>query len=386
MIALNGPRPALTIFVPHASALLTDNKANGDGLIAFELVSRLAARGHRLHVAAPAIDVRSATPPNLMLYEVGVRRPASMLGRMTYMLKVRNLYERIRRREQIDLAHQLNPVFTGISLALGGTRPPRVLGCFVSDWPSEVKPKWSAGLSLRRRIAALQQHDAAALLIATPAARSRVIEADLNAAKIVTLPYGIDASRYAVTRTAPTPPSVLFLGRLERCKGIFSLIDAFRLVHAAFPQAVLNIAGSGPEWHAVIAAVETAGLSDAVRFLGTVPREDVPRVMAESTVFCLPSHGEPFGMVLLEAMASAKPIVATDLGGPSHIVSPLGGRKVPPGSPAALADALVEILRSPSLADSMGLHNRRLAEERYSWDNLILQLESVYYDVLSRFA
>jgi glycosyltransferase involved in cell wall biosynthesis len=108
--------------------------------------------------------------------------------------------------------------------------------------------------------------------------------------------------------------------------------------------------------------------------------------MAESTVFCLPSHGEPFGMVLLEAMASAKPIVATDLGGPSHIVSPLGGRKVPPGSPAALADALVEILRSPSLADSMGLHNRRLAEERYSWDNLILQLESVYYDVLSRFA
>jgi glycosyltransferase involved in cell wall biosynthesis len=89
-------------------------------------------------------------------------------------------------------------------------------------------------------------------------------------------------------------------------------------------------------------------------------------------------------MVLLEAMASAKPIVATDLGGAAHIVNSSGGRKVPPESPGALANALLEILRSPTLAESMGRHNRRLAVERYSWEAVIQQLEAVYFDVVER--
>jgi glycosyltransferase involved in cell wall biosynthesis len=376
---------ALTIFVPHASDLLTDNRAHGDGLVAFEVVSRLAARGHRLHVAAPAIDVRRNVPPNLFLYPVEIPGGASIPGRIAYMIAIRRLFLRIGRRERVDLVHQLNPVFTGISLALGGTQAPRVLGSFVGDWPMEQASRRSPLARLRRRIAALQQLDASALVVTTPAARERIVESERNAAKIVTIPHGVDASRFGGSpEPAVKAETVLFLGGLERRKGIFAMIDAFRLVNAALPEARLIVAGFGSEWHAAVKAADDAGIAHRVRFLGSIPREAVPDVIAESTVVCVPSYGEPFGMALLEAMASAKPVVATDLGGAAHIVTPKGGRKVPPASPAALADALIEIMRSPNLAASMGRHNRALALERYSWESVIDQLESVYRDVLEK--
>jgi glycosyltransferase involved in cell wall biosynthesis len=377
------PRP-LTIFVPHASDLLTDHQAHGDGLVAFEIVARLAERGHRVHVAAPAVDVKRRLPDNLRTYAVAVKGGTSLAGRLAYMLAVRRLYERILRHEPIDVVHQLNPVFTGISLALRGTRAPRVLGSFVADWPGERSGGSGPVAAVKRRVAALQQRDAAALLVTTPAARERIVERGRNADKIVTIPHGVDARRFSAAPHVAQPPTILFLGGLERRKGIFTLIDAFALVHAILPEAVLVVAGFGREWPRVTAAVAAAGLGERVRFLGAIGREAVPRVIAESTVVCVPSYGEPFGMALLEAMASAKPVVATDVGGAAHLLNPCGGRKVPPHAPGALADALLEILRSPSLAARMGRHNRKLAEERYSWDSVIDRLESVYADVLER--
>jgi glycosyltransferase involved in cell wall biosynthesis len=145
----------------------------------------------------------------------------------------------------------------------------------------------------------------------------------------------------------------------------------------------LLIAGGGGREGEVMAVVEKMPERAAIEFLGVVERTSVPALMRGISVFAAPSFGEPFGMALLEAMASAKPVVVTDAGGPRYIVDPEGGRKVPVEDPAALADALLDVLQSPERARAMGAYNRRAIETTYAWDRVIEKIENVYASVLA---
>jgi glycosyltransferase involved in cell wall biosynthesis len=376
----------LVIFVPHASDLLTDHHPHGDGLVAFEVASRLARAGHEVHVAAPRIDVAGELPAGLHLYELRVPGETGGLGRFRYMLEVRRLFERLRRTRAIDVVHQLNPVFTGISLALTGARVPIVLGSFVGDWPQNSERRAQAqgaftpfARGVKRRIAALQQRQADALLVTTPAARSRIVDAKREEKKIVTIPHGIDPERYPVAPARTDgPPSILFLGGIEQRKGIFTLLDAFRRVHAEFPDCRLVVGGTGWQWGEMFDVVKAMPERPQIELLGRVTRADVPGLLSACTVFCMPSFGEPFGMSLLEAMSTGKPVVVTDAGGAGHLVDERGGRKVAPGDAAGLARALAEILASPELQARMGAHNRAMIEDVYSWDRVIARLQDVY--------
>jgi D-inositol-3-phosphate glycosyltransferase len=88
-------------------------------------------------------------------------------------------------------------------------------------------------------------------------------------------------------------------------------------------------------------------------------------------------------MTALEAMACAKPVVATDAGGLRHLVPDEGGRKVAPGDPEALAAALQEIVSAPERQRAMGRHNRRIVEERYSWARVVDRLEDAYREAMT---
>jgi glycosyl transferase family 4 len=118
----------LTIFVPHCSDLLTDHLPHGDGLIAHGFISNLARRGHRLHVAAQRVELRSPLHSNITLHEIPVTASGPLVGRLEYMLRVRRLLNKLNKDCRFDLIHQLNPVFTGTSLAMIGSGLPLVLG------------------------------------------------------------------------------------------------------------------------------------------------------------------------------------------------------------------------------------------------------------------
>ena len=87
-------------------------------------------------------------------------------------------------------------------------------------------------------------------------------------------------------------------------------------------------------------------------------------------------------MSVLEAMACGRPVVVTDDGGLRYIVADEGGRRVPVGNPDKLAAALIEILKDPTLSQSMGDFNRRQAESLYAWDRVIDRIEALYDDVM----
>jgi glycosyltransferase involved in cell wall biosynthesis len=377
----------LTVFVAHPSEVLTDYLPHGDGLVSFGFIRRLAERGHELHVAAQRVEVRGQLPANLHIYQLSAKGGHSTVPRLAFMLRMRALFERLRRRIPFDIIHQMNPVFTGLSLSLIGVRTPLVLGTFVPRWESELdqsrKPSpWRAGVrdTLRRHVARLQQAQAAALLIASPLALSRISQPVRHSSRIYEVPHGIDATRFDERTLVPGRPSVLFLANVLYRKGVFTLLDAFDQVAAAIPGAELVIAGGGDDLGNVRRKVaQMPGRN--IRVLGHVDRSGVQDVMRQHSVYCLPSYGEPFATSILEAMACGVPVVATHTGAIPDLVTRAGGRLVAPRDAAALAAALVEILASTELQRQMGRHNRVRVETEFEAEKAADRLEEAYHTV-----
>jgi glycosyltransferase involved in cell wall biosynthesis len=385
---------ALNIFISHPSPFLTDHQPHGDGLAAWEFVSRLSRRGHMVHVAAAAFDINGDLPPNLAIHPYRLRAPLAAMRPLEAMVKIRAIFRRLARGAPFDLIQQLNPVYPGLSAGLLRTGVPLVLGPFEPAWPGS---KTAPGGSIRRgwrwafdriveRANLAQERAASALILTTQAGASALREPERSGARMFVVPFGVDTQRFvpAPEGSLSDGPSVLFLANLYARKGIYTLLEAFETVAAAIPQCRLDIAGDGPEADVVRGKVAAMASRARVRMIGAVSRDRVAEVMRSCAVFCVPSQGEPFGLTALEAMACGKPVVATDAGGLAYLVdAPRGGRKVPVGDADALAAALIEILREPGLAESMGRYNRRFVVENYDWECVIDRLETVYSDVLS---
>jgi glycosyltransferase involved in cell wall biosynthesis len=379
-------RVALRIFVAHPSALLTDHRPHGDGLVAFGFIRELAARGHELHVAAPHVDLRGTLPPNVHVHLLGAGGHPAPLDRLRFMRRMRRLYRRLTRATTFDLVHQLNPVDVGLSLALADVRVPVVLGPYVPDWAPSGEgadaPVSRAGLGLKGVLRTLEQWRATTLLLSTPAAASKIKLGASPRLHVRELSPGIDEREWRPAAGGGRAQDVLFLANLEVRKGIHVALDAFARLALELPRARLLVAGAGSEVNEVRRRIQASPAPERVELLGHVERERTMAVMQACDVYCLPSYGEPFGMTALEAMACAKPVVATDAGGLRYLVPDRGGRRVPPGDALALAAALREVLADPRLRRAMGEHNRRVVEERYAWSRVVDRLEDLYREAI----
>jgi len=152
--------------------------------------------------------------------------------------------------------------------------------------------------------------------------------------------------------------TIAFVGIDWPRKGGPELMEAFERVRQRLPKARLTIIGCTP-------SVQGPG----IRIAGRIPIKEVARHLTESSVFCLPSRIEPFGIAVLEAFACGLPAVVTRVGALGGLVRDREtGRVVEPGDPAALADALVELLSDPEKCQRYGEAGRRYAQENGTWD------------------
>ena len=393
-------RLSLNIFVPHCSDLLTDHLPHGDGLVAHGFITSLARRGHRLHVAAQRVDLREPLPANVTVHEILPRASAPLLSRLDYMLRVRLLLGRLNKEHRFDLVHQFNPVFAGMSLSLAGSGLPLVLGTYVARWPDDPETSSSKGkrftqllTHVRNAICDVQQRQADALLLTTPAARNRLPRPQVVDDRIHVLPHGLDTKLFSPAEDWDTSerlqseqqkPSILFFANVWRRKGIYTLIEAFRSVAREFPTCILRIAGDGPEFAEVKRRVAEMSFAAQVEFLGRQGRAEAPDLYRSCSIYCLPSHGEPYGMTAIEAMSCARALVVTDAGGLRFLVHEGGGKKVPVADAPSLANALCELLRNPAERRAMGHYNRQLVETTMSWNRVAIQLEDIYEKMLQR--
>lgn len=175
-------------------------------------------------------------------------------------------------------------------------------------------------------------------------------------------------------------PRYFFLGRLVAYKGLTVLLDALRAVPGR-----LWIGGSGPMDRRLRVHADRAGVADRVEFLGEISEQEKLLRMGSCDAFVLPSltRAEAFGLVLLEAMAMARPVVVSDLptGVRTLVQNGVNGYRFPPGDSRALADVLRRLADDPAAAQRMGEEGRRRFLQRWTMDHMVNRYVRLYEEL-----
>jgi glycosyltransferase involved in cell wall biosynthesis len=177
-------------------------------------------------------------------------------------------------------------------------------------------------------------------------------------------------------------PRLLCVGRLIPIKGHIVLLRAFAEARRKVPTLRLDIAGRGPLEPALRAVAKELGIEDAVHFLGYVA--PIQRAIEQAAVVVVPSMGEGFGMVALEAMERARPVIAAEIGGLGELVEDgVTGYLVPAGEAEPLAAALVSLASDLPRAAEMGAAGRRRALEQFLQERCTDRTELLYEQALN---
>lgn len=202
------------------------------------------------------------------------------------------------------------------------------------------------------------------------------------------IPNGIDPDCFSPAVPAapgiahPHRQTILFLGRLEERKGLGTLLEAYSLLRQVRADCQLVVVGDGPLRRGYERRVEEEGIPD-VRFCGFVPEAEKPSYFTAADIYCAPNTGkESFGVILLEAMASGRPVLATAIDGFRQVIADgVEGLLTPPRDEAQMAAGLARLLDNPELRRQLGERGRRAAEG-YAWPLVADRVMSVYESAL----
>ena len=203
------------------------------------------------------------------------------------------------------------------------------------------------------------------------------------------IPNGIDVQHFSpdvapIDELCDGKLNILFVGRMEKRKGVGYLLGAYQQVRRKFPNSRLILVGPGVRLrHKYEKYVADNGLKD-VLFIGAVEYKELPRYYQTADVFCAPATGqESFGVVLLEAMALGKPVVASNIPGYASVLTHgEEGVLVPPKDANSLAQAIISLLGNESLRAQMGEKGKKKSAN-YCWEHVARKVMDYYTEVLS---
>jgi glycosyltransferase involved in cell wall biosynthesis len=215
----------------------------------------------------------------------------------------------------------------------------------------------------------------------------------LDPARVAVIPNGVDVARFERARQSRVrvreelhvddAPVVGTFARLAPQKDIGNLLAAVPPVLRGVPAARFVIAGDGPLRGELERQAATLGISERVRFLGF--RTDTPELLSAIDLFVLPSAWEGLPVTILEAMASRKPVVATDVGGiRDAVVAGQTGLLVPAGRPLALAAGILQVIRDPNLANRLGQAGYERVSSDFSIEAMVNSTRNLYHRLMTR--
>lgn len=234
------------------------------------------------------------------------------------------------------------------------------------------------------------------IVAATPAEQSQLLWLyRARPKRIVIIPPGVDVGRFQPTDKEELRRSLgferchllLFVGRIEPLKAVDSVLEALAILKREEPALYANLCfaivggdpkAKDPDMEALRALAHSLGVDDAVHFVGAKDREELPLYYAAASAVLMPSEYESFGMVALEAMASGTPVIASNVGGLSHLVRDgETGFHVPVRNPEALADRIRALLHDAETRERLARNATRAAQS-YAWSHVADQLLAVF--------
>ncbi len=386
----------------------------GDGIGTFvePIAHGIARRGHAVHLVAPWHPLvrrppredgvhfhffRYAPTGRLHLFGYAAALKADVALRpATYLvapLAVRagcSMVRRIVRRTNASIVHAHWAVPSGTMAALSQTGVPVVVSLHGSD-------VFLAEANLIARAAArLAFRHASWVTACSEDLRRRAVSLGADANAMTVIPYGVDTDRFRPDaeararirrdrRAGAGDPIVFTAGRLVRKKGFEFLIDAMVSLTKRSPRVTLVIAGRGDLEDELRQRAVTRRVAENIVFLGTVPQGDVAAWLAAADVAVVPSVRDDTGNVdglpnvLLEALSSGTPVVATSAGGMGLVaVDGQTAKVVPERDVAALAGAVGELLGQPSDAAALGARARTEMRRGYAWPHIAERFSDAY--------
>jgi phosphatidylinositol alpha-1,6-mannosyltransferase len=195
-----------------------------------------------------------------------------------------------------------------------------------------------------------------------------VRELGVPAGKMLVLPHGQDFDRVNSNSANSSVPRILFVGRLDRhYKGQDHLLEAAVLLKARGLSFDLRFSGGGDTLESFKAQADRMGIADCVHFLGFVSDAQLKQEFADAAIFAMPSNGEGFGLVYLQAMANGLPCICGDGDAAREVVvNEETGLVVPYAHPEQLADALQRLIESPDLREQMGQAGKARYEAQFT--------------------
>ncbi|MBB2991519.1 glycogen(starch) synthase [Mycolicibacterium iranicum] len=200
-------------------------------------------------------------------------------------------------------------------------------------------------------------------------------------ADVTTIPNGIDTDGwpFARRRRHTGPAELLYFGRLEYEKGVHDAIAALPRIRRTHPGTTLTIAGDGTQLAFLEAQARKHKVVKATNFVGRVDHSQLLTLLHRADVAVLPSHYEPFGIVALEAAAAGAPLVTSTAGGLGEaVIDGVTGLSYPPGSVAALADAVRAALDGPAAAQHRAVAARDRLTSEFAWQTVASETAQVY--------
>ena len=342
-----------------------------------QLARELGRSGHDVQVLAPHSPSRESQDADLHV-PLGRSVPLPSGGSIARVSLSWWLYPKVRallRKEQFDVIHLHEPMAPILPLCVLEFSDSVNVGTFHASYARQHLYRITHPIIKR------WQQRLHGNIAVSPAARRYVNNTFPGDYEII--PNGIDFKHFS-TNVAPMPQyqdgkiNILFVGRLEKRKGLRYLLEAYGKLKWDLPNIRLIVVGPGNPDKESYRVMSSQNLQD-VEFVGRVSYDDLPRYYASADIFCSPATGaESFGIVLLEAMSAGKPVVASDIEGFRGVMTHgEQGLLVPKKDSNALAEALGMLACDPELRRKLGGNGNRLAEE-YRWEVVAGRVEAYY--------
>jgi len=288
------------------------------------------------------------------------------------------------KRERFDIVHMNGPFPPSISFfALHYSTSVNI-----STFHSTGFRFFKSGSLIVRRLFKRYIEKLHGLIAVSPTARDTISPYIPGEYEII--PNGVDVERFN-PGVAPQEEfknerrKILYLGRLDRRKGLVELLRAFPLIKREIPDAFLIVVGKGPLEKECKRLANSLGLSDSVLFKGFAPSSDIPSYYASCDLYCSPAlGGESFGIVLLEAMAVGKPVVASRIIGYDTVIRDgYNGLLFNPEEPEDIARTILRVLKDRELREGLIKNGLEFVKE-YTWERIARKIEGFYFETMKR--